>query len=127
MAWRRRACSWSDCSLPGPVHAGDVSTARSRKNRVYAERSRTTGRLHLNWVGHKATVAGSGFSAGGELPQGRPDASIPSRAPGQPGEPRVDRTQLHNLTDILLLSVLAVICGAGGFVAIALFGKLHAA
>ncbi len=40
-------------------------------------------------------------------------------------DPRVDRTQLHPLTDILVLSVLAVICGADGFVAIALFGQLH--
>ena len=27
-------------------------------------------------------------------------------------DPRVDRTKLHNLTDILVLSVMAVICGA---------------
>ena len=39
--------------------------------------------------------------------------------------PRVDRTKLHPLTDILTLSVLAVICGADSFVAIALFGQLH--
>ena len=42
-----------------------------------------------------------------------------------PGDPRVDRTKLHNLTDILVLSVLAVICGADSFVAIALFGQLN--
>ena len=36
-------------------------------------------------------------------------------------DPRVDRTKLHNLTDILVLSVLAVICGADSFVVIALF------
>ena len=35
-------------------------------------------------------------------------------------DPRVDRTRLHPLTDILVLSVLAVICGA-----IALFGQLN--
>ena len=40
-------------------------------------------------------------------------------------DPRVDRTQLHPLTDILVLSVLAVICGADSFVAIALFGRIH--
>ena len=42
-------------------------------------------------------------------------------------DPRVDRTQLHHLTDILVLSVLAVICGADSFVAIALFGQLNEA
>ena len=40
-------------------------------------------------------------------------------------DPRVDRTKLHPLTDILVLSVLAVICGADSFVAIALFGRIH--
>lgn len=40
-------------------------------------------------------------------------------------DPRGDRTQLHPLTDILVLSVLAVICGADSFVAMALFGELH--
>lgn len=42
-------------------------------------------------------------------------------------DPRVDRTRLHNLTDILVRSVLAVICGADRFVAIALFGQLNEA
>ncbi len=42
-------------------------------------------------------------------------------------DPRIDRTKLHNLTDILVLSVLAVICGADSFVAIALFGQLNEA
>ena len=42
-------------------------------------------------------------------------------------DPRVDRTRLHSLTDILVLSVLAVICGADSFVAIALFGQLNEA
>ena len=40
-------------------------------------------------------------------------------------DPRGDRTKLHPLTDILVLSVLAVICGADSFVAIALFGELN--
>ena len=40
-------------------------------------------------------------------------------------DPRVDRTKLHPLTNILVLSVPAVICGADSFVAIALFGELH--
>ena len=38
---------------------------------------------------------------------------------------RVERTKLHPLTDILVLSVMAVICGADSFVAIALFGRLN--
>ena len=41
------------------------------------------------------------------------------------GDPRVDRTRLHPLTDIRVLSVPAVICGADSFVAIALFGRLN--
>ena len=40
-------------------------------------------------------------------------------------DPRVDRTKLHPLMDILVLSVPAVICGADSFVAIALFGEIH--
>ena len=39
-------------------------------------------------------------------------------------DPRGDRTKLHKLTDIL---VLAVICGADSFVAIALFSQLNEA
>ena len=42
-------------------------------------------------------------------------------------DPRVDRTKRHPLTDILVLSVLAVICGADRFVAIALLGQLNEA
>lgn len=38
-------------------------------------------------------------------------------------DPRVDRSQLHPLTSILVLSLLAVICGADSFVAIELFGQ----
>ena len=42
-------------------------------------------------------------------------------------EPRVDRIKLHNLTDILVLSVLAVICSTHSFVVIVLFGQLNEA
>ena len=49
-------------------------------------------------------------------PHGQPDVLVPGRDLGHPGDPRVDRTRLHNLMDIL---VLPVICGADGFVAIA--------
>ncbi len=37
------------------------------------------------------------------------------------------RTKLHPLTDIPVLSVPTVICGADSFVAVALFGQLHEA
>ena len=63
----------------------------------------------------------------GEPSHGELDAFVPGRAPGPPGDPRVDRTRLHPLTDILVLSVRAVICGADRFVAIALFGQLNEA
>lgn len=49
------------------------------------------------------------------------------RGPGHPGVPRVDRPSLHNLTDILVVSVLAVIRGTDSFVAIALCGRLNEA
>ena len=38
-------------------------------------------------------------------------------------DPRIDRRKLHLLDDILLLSLLAVICGAESYEAIELFGK----
>jgi predicted transposase YbfD/YdcC len=38
-------------------------------------------------------------------------------------DPRINRTKLHNLMDILAIAMLAVICGAEGFVQIELFGK----
>ncbi len=39
-------------------------------------------------------------------------------------DPRKDRTRLHSLRDILVLSLCAIICGADGFVAIEEFGRL---
>ena len=36
-------------------------------------------------------------------------------------DPRVDRTKAHDLQDILVLSVLAVLCGADGWEDIELF------
>ncbi len=44
-----------------------------------------------------------------------------------PGIPPGGPDQLHPLTDIPVLSVLTMICGADSFVAIALFGQLHEA
>lgn len=38
-------------------------------------------------------------------------------------DPRIDRRKLHLLEDILLLCLLAVICGAESYEAIELFGK----
>ena len=38
-------------------------------------------------------------------------------------DPRIERTKLHNITDILVLSIFAVICGAEGWEDIELFGK----
>jgi predicted transposase YbfD/YdcC len=38
-------------------------------------------------------------------------------------DPRMERTRLHSLRDIVILSILAVICGADGFVQIEEFGK----
>ena len=66
----------------------------------------------------------SGFSLR-STPHGQPDACVPGRDPGRPGDRRVDRTKLHPLTDILVLSVLTVIRGTDSFVAIALFGQLN--
>lgn len=40
-------------------------------------------------------------------------------------DPRVDRTKAHELVDILVLSVLAVLCGADGWEDIELFGKIR--
>jgi hypothetical protein len=40
-------------------------------------------------------------------------------------EPRMDRTKAHEHVDILILSVLAVFCGADGWEDIKLFGKIR--
>ena len=55
-------------------------------------------------------MGGSGSSLR-RSPHGEPDASSPVETLNTLADPRVDRTKLHNLTDILVLSVLAVICG----------------
>ncbi len=51
----------------------------------------------------------------------------PWSRPWQPRGPRVDRTQWHQLTNMLVVAVLAVICGADSFEAIALFGQRNEA
>lgn len=40
-------------------------------------------------------------------------------------DPRIERTKAHDLKDILVLSVLAVLCGADGWEDIELFGKIR--
>jgi hypothetical protein len=40
-------------------------------------------------------------------------------------DPRVDRTKAHDLQDILVLSVLAVLCGADGWEDIESFAKIR--
>jgi hypothetical protein len=40
-------------------------------------------------------------------------------------DPRIDRSKAHDLQDILVLSVLAVLCGADGWEDIELFGKIR--
>jgi hypothetical protein len=38
-------------------------------------------------------------------------------------DPRIERTKRHKLTDILTIAILAVICGAEGWVGMENFGK----
>ena len=38
-------------------------------------------------------------------------------------DPRVDRTKLHNLEDILAIAICATICGADGWYEMAFFGQ----
>jgi hypothetical protein len=40
-------------------------------------------------------------------------------------DPRVDRTKAHDLQEILVLAVLAVLCGADGWEDIELFAKIR--
>ena len=67
-----------------------------------------------------ATMGGSGSSLQ-RAPYGRLDVFVLVETLDTLEDPRVERTKLHNLTDILALSVLAVICGTDSFVAIALY------
>lgn len=45
------------------------------------------------------------------------------RVLGQVEDPRVNRTKRHSLTDILFVTICAVICGADGWTEVELFGK----
>jgi hypothetical protein len=38
-------------------------------------------------------------------------------------DPRMNRTRLHSLTDILAIAIFAVICGADGWAQVAKFGR----
>jgi predicted transposase YbfD/YdcC len=42
---------------------------------------------------------------------------------GELKDPRIDRQKLHSLTDILVITICAAICGADGWVAVERFGK----
>ena len=37
-------------------------------------------------------------------------------------DPRIDRTKRHNLIDIMTIAIIAVICGADGWVAVETYG-----
>lgn len=65
-------------------------------------------------------MGGSGSSLQ-RAPYGCPDVFVPVETLDTLEDSRVERTKLHNLTDILALSVLAVICGTDSFAAIALY------
>ncbi len=40
-------------------------------------------------------------------------------------DPRIERTKLHHLVDIILLSICAGLCGAETWIDIAGFGQVH--
>jgi hypothetical protein len=40
-------------------------------------------------------------------------------------DPRVERTKHHQLLDIVLIAICAVVCGAEGWVELAAFGRYH--
>ena len=42
---------------------------------------------------------------------------------GKIADPRIDRTKLHKLIDIIIIAICAVICGAEGWEEIEEFGK----
>ncbi|MXZ24515.1 MAG: transposase family protein [Caldilineaceae bacterium SB0665_bin_21] len=57
------------------------------------------------------------------------DGLMPSpwSRPWHPRGPRVDRIQWHHLTNMLVVAVLAAICGADSFEAVALFDQRNEA
>jgi hypothetical protein len=40
-------------------------------------------------------------------------------------DPRINRRKKHKLTDIIILSILAVLCGAESWDSIEMYGKMH--
>jgi len=40
-------------------------------------------------------------------------------------DPRIDRKKKHNLLDIIILSILSVLCGAEGYEEIAEYGRIN--
>jgi len=56
------------------------------------------------------------------MPKTPPIGSIPKHF-SKVTDPRIDRTKRHQLMDILIIAICAVICGADGWVEVELFGK----
>ncbi len=78
---------------------------------------RRVGRLHLSWLGQpnglwSVATTGRFRIQPAENPLDSPMPSSPVETLGILENPRGNRTKLHHLTDILVLSVLAVICSA---------------
>src|SRR5260370_37985083 len=71
------------------------------------------------WTTRRQSMPDSHVSE--DLPQARP-ASIMEHFADLP-DPRINRTKLHLLSDILAIALCAVVCGADDFVEVALFGK----
>ena len=45
---------------------------------------------------------------------------------GRVEDPRIDRTKLHKLVDIIVIAICAAICGADGWVGVETFGNSKA-
>lgn len=52
-----------------------------------------------------------------------PDLGSLKKCFGKVKDPRIDRTKRHKLIDILIVAILAVICGADGWVDVEMFGN----
>ena len=53
---------------------------------------------------------------------GNPIASIEQHS-AKLDDPRIDRSKLHKLLDIVVLTICAIICGADDWVAVEMFGN----
>ena len=52
-----------------------------------------------------------------------PDLGSLKKCFGKVKDPRIDRTKRHKLTDILIIALVAVICGADSWVDVEMFGN----